>query len=60
MALILRYLSCHANYCVFYIVVPSVFSQVDMFHTIAARGGRHFIYVYCVVASYIAKLDDVL
>ena len=31
---------------VFYTVVPSVFSQVDMFHTIAACVGYHFIYVY--------------
>ena len=38
--------------------------QVDMFHVIAAaaRGGHHFIYtIYlCIVASYIAKLNDVL
>ena len=59
-ALILRYLSSHANYRVFYIVAPSVFSQVDMFLTIAAHGGRHFIYVYLCsshVATYIVKLD---
>ena len=51
-------------YHVFHTVAPLVFSQVDMFHVItaAARGGHHFIYtIYlCVVASCIAKLDDVL
>ena len=51
-------------YRVFHTVAPSVFSQVDMFHAIAAaaRGGHHFIYtVYlCVIASYIVKLNDAL
>ena len=51
-------------YRVFHIVARSVFSQVDMFHAIAAavRGRHHFIYtIYlCIVASYIAKLNDVL
>ena len=46
----------------FHTVAPLVFSQVDMFHAIAAaaRGGHHFIYtVYlCVIASYIVKLND--
>ena len=33
-------------YRVVHTVAPSVFSQVDMFHAIAAaaRGGHHFIY----------------
>ena len=51
-------------YRVFHTGAPSVFSQVDMFHAIAAaaRGGHHFIYtVYlCVIASYIVKLNDAL
>ena len=51
-------------YRVFHTVAPSVFSQVDMFHAIAAaaRGGHHFIYtVYlCITASYIVKLIDAL
>ena len=50
---------------VFHTAAPSVFSQVDMFHAItaAAHGGHHFIYIdilHTVVASYIAKLNDVL
>ena len=48
-------------YRMFHTVAPSIFSQMDMFHAIAAavRGGYHFVYaIYlCIVASYIAKLD---
>ena len=56
-------LSCESIVCSIQFA-PSVFSQVDMFHAIAAaaRGGHHFIYtVYlCIIANYIVKLNDAL
>ena len=72
MTFIRRYLFSHAKCGVFHTVPPSVFSRVDMFHTIAPTRSNpdcqlhvedvsHFIYLHiCVVAmaSYIVKLDD--
>ena len=69
-----RYLFSHAKCGVFHTVPPSVFSRVDMFHTIAptrsnpgcqlhVKDVSHFIKFYlhiCVVAmaSYIVELND--
>ena len=67
-----RYLFSHAKCGVLHTVPPSVFSRVDMFHTIEPTRSNpgyqlhvedvsHFIYLHiCVVAmaSYIVKLDD--
>ena len=46
---------------VFYTVAPSVFSQLDMFHTqpLHVEDVTSSMYI-CVVASYSAKLNDAL